>query len=429
MPDRSPTAHPSHRLGLWLVGAAGNIAATVAVGLAAGRRGLTPLDGLVTADPAFDALGLTPPERIVLGGHDIRPQTVAETAAALHAGSGVFGGDLLRRVRSDLTAFQRAIRPGASMTSGRTARGHRHADKTTSTGVPPSDRTALQTVDRLRADIRNFASRQRCDRVVVVNVASTEPLFALGPIHRDWRRLSAALTRLAAKPVLPASSLYALAAIEERCPYVNFTPSPGADVPALRERAAELGAPIMGSDGKTGETLLKSALAPMFRHRALRILSWDGHNILGNRDGFVLADPAVKAAKLRTKDGVIGPVLGYRPDTSVSIEYVPSLDDWKIAWDHIHFRGFLGVKMSLQFTWQGCDSILAAPLVIDLARLADFHAARVGGGVMTHLACFFKSPMDAAERGLPAQIDALQAYVAAQSRSPTPSRRPRGDRR
>jgi len=323
-----------------------------------------------------------------------------------------------------------AVRAAARGTTSEANTRNRRSDKPArSPGASPSDRTALQTVDRLRADIRAFAARQRCDRVVVVNVASTEPLFDLGPVHRDWRHLSAALARPAAKPILPASSLYALAAIEERCPYVNFTPSPGADVPALRERAAELGAPIMGSDGKTGETLLKSALAPMFRHRALRVLSWDGHNILGNRDGFVLADPAVKAAKLRTKDGVIGPVLGYRPDTSVSIEYVPSLDDWKIAWDHIHFRGFLGVKMSLQFTWQGCDSILAAPLVIDLARLADFHAARVGGGVMSHLSSFFKSPMDAAERGLPAQIDALQAYVAAQNRMPSTPRRPRGGRR
>jgi myo-inositol-1-phosphate synthase len=168
----------------------------------------------------------------------------------------------------------------------------------------------------------------------------------------------------------------------------------------------------MGRDGKTGETLLKSALAPMFRHRALRVLSWDGHNILGNNDGAVLSDPAVKAAKLRTKDSVAAKALGYDVDTTVSIQHVPSLDDWKIAWDHVHFEGFLGVKMSLQFTWQGCDSILAAPLVIDLARLAEFHARSGQAGVMSHLACFFKRPMGCDEAGLPAQIDMLARYVA-----------------
>jgi myo-inositol-1-phosphate synthase len=141
------------------------------------------------------------------------------------------------------------------------------------------------------------------------------------------------------------------------------------------------------------------------------VLSWAGYNILGNRDGQVLSDPAVKRAKMATKDSVIAPILGYRPDTRVSIEFVPSLHDWKVAWDHIHFRGFLGTRMSLQFTWQGCDSILAAPLVIDLARLADYHASAGRGGVMAHLACFFKSPMDVAERSLPAQIDLLRRYV------------------
>src|SRR5207244_4686587 len=131
-----------------------------------------------------------------------------------------------------------------------------------------------------------------------------------------------------------------------------------------------------------GETLLKSVLAPMFRARHLRVLSWAGHNILGNRDGGILASPKNKAAKLATKDRLLGPLLGYQPESHTAIEFLQSLDDWKTAWDHVHFEGFLGTKMSLQFIWQGCDSILAAPLVIDLARLADYHASQRGSGAV-----------------------------------------------
>jgi myo-inositol-1-phosphate synthase len=233
--------------------------------------------------------------------------------------------------------------------------------------------------------------------------------------HRSWGDLEAALKRGSAT-ALPASSLYALAAIEEGCPFVNFTPSLGANLPALRERAIEKRVAIMGSDGKTGETLIRSVLAPMFRERQLQVLSWAGYNILGNRDGQVLASPSNRASKLEGKNSVISALVGAAPETTTSIEYISSLHDWKTAWDHIHFRGFLGVKMSLQFTWQGCDSILAAPLVIDLARLADLHAQLGLAGVMTHLACFFKSPMDVKEQGLSEQMQMLYRYIDQVSR-------------
>ncbi len=194
-------------------------------------------------------------------------------------------------------------------------------------------------------------------------------------------------------PTLPASALYAWAALDLGLPFVNFTPSLGSVVSRPRcELAKERKAPLCGKDGKTGETMMKSVLAPMFAHRNCRILSWVGHNIFGNRDGLVLDDPANKESKIRTKDQLIQQIVGYKPETHVSIEYIQSMSDWKTAWDHIHFQGFLGTKMILQFIWQGCDSLLAAPLVIDLARLALFAQRRGEVGVLTHLACFFKSP-------------------------------------
>ena len=131
----------------------------------------------------------------------------------------------------------------------------------------------------------------------------------------------------------------------------------------------------------------------MFAARNLRVLSWVGHNIFGNLDGLVLDDPANKANKVHSKDHLLAEILGYRPQTLVSIEYVESMADWKTAWDHIHFEGFLGTKMTLQFTWQGCDSLLAAPLVLDLIRFAEREQRRGKTGVMTFLSSFFKSPI------------------------------------
>src|SRR5262249_3514562 len=212
-----------------------------------------------------------------------------------------------------------------------------------------------------KADLQQFRETHKLDQVVVLNVASTEPPFELGEVHATLDRLIPALEKSGAE-VLPPSSVYAGAAIELGLPYINFTPSLGASFPAMHELALLRKAAYGGKDGKTGETLLKSVLAPMFAHRNLRLLSWVGHNIFGNRDGLVLDDPHNKASKIKTKDQVISKIVGYKPQTHVSIEYIESLDDWKTAWDFIHFRGFLVVKMSMQFTWQGCASLLATPL-------------------------------------------------------------------
>ena len=177
---------------------------------------------------------------------------------------------------------------------------------------------------------------------------------------------------------MPASSLYAIAALEAGYSYINFTPSLGSS-PRGDRRAwpAARNTRHYGCDGKTGETLMKSVLAPMFARRNLQVLSWVGHNIFGNMDGQVLNDPANK----QSQGGQQGPSGAARSsatsrNTLVSIEYLPDLGDWKTAWDHIHFAGFLGVPMTLQFTWQGCDSVLAAPLVLDLVRFTELACRR-----------------------------------------------------
>jgi myo-inositol-1-phosphate synthase len=211
--------------------------------------------------------------------------------------------------------------------------------------------------------------------------------------------------------------LYAYAALAHGFPYVNFTPSPGIAPPALQALGVKHHVPFYGSDGKTGETLMKTVLAPLFRYRNLEVLSWEGFNILGGGDGRVLADPRHKRSKVLTKGGVLSSILGNSPHANVGIEYVPSLGNWKTAWDYIHFRGFLGTKMTAQFIWEGCDSILAAPLVLDLVRLTEFAQRKGEAGPMPHLACFFKDPMGVNVHAFPEQVRMLLDYVERHARN------------
>ncbi|MGC8644054.1 MAG: inositol-3-phosphate synthase [Isosphaeraceae bacterium] len=390
------------RVGLWLVGAFGGVGTTITLGLTAMARGLVDRTGLVTDLPAFADLPLPEPGDFVIGGHEIRQTTFGDSVEEFRRASGVFDPAWIAACRDDLATASSRVKPaprlGLSPAIARLANWPE---------TKPA-RTQRQAVDCISADLQAFIKAESIDHLIVLNVASTEPPFPTGEIHEHWETLK---PRLAQGPDdLPASSLFALAAFEGGHSYLNFTPSLGASVPAIEELARMHGCLYGGKDGKTGETLMKTVLAPMFAHRNLKVQSWVGHNIFGNRDGLVLDDPTNKSSKVKTKDRVITEILGYKPATIVSIEYVPDMGDWKTAWDHIHFQGFLGTQMTLQFTWQGCDSLLAAPLAIDLARLTDLEKRRGGKGLMRHLACFFKSPEGVAENDFFKQRDMLVDY-------------------
>jgi len=387
-----------------MIGAFGGVGSTAALGLAAIARGLMPPTGMTTASPRFDALDLDQPAEFVVGGHDIRAGSFVRTLGELHSGSHIFATELIEACSPDLEKWARHVRPGTVLQTGSTISAMADLPETLRIRSP------REAIERIQNDLRSFREQQKLDQVVVLNVASTEPPFEPGADDAHLNRLDGALDR-GSPPALPASGIYAYAAIDLGLPYVNFTPSLGTSLPALEELASHRKAPIGGKDGKTGETLVKSVLAPMFTARNLSVLSWVGHNILGGRDGQVLNDPRNKESKIKSKDAALQQILGNKPHTHVSIEYVQSLDDWKTAWDHIHFEGFLGVKMALQFTWQGCDSILAAPLVLDLARLALLAQRRGESGVMRHLACFFKSPMGVEEHDFFRQFALLEDYV------------------
>ena len=302
----------------------------------------------------------------------------------------------------ELEAINEDIKPGVLINVGKTI------ESLADPALLKNSESVREAIARIQNDLNEFKSKHELDEVVVVNIASTEPPVDGQSLPKSWDELEATFEN---DCKLPASSIYAIAALDLGMPHINFTPSLGTALDAIDELALKRGACHMGHDGKTGETLIKSALAPMFANRNLDVMSWVGHNIFGNMDGKVLDDPLNKKTKVISKDKLLAQILGYNPQTHISIEYIESMGDWKTAWDHIHFRGFLGTPMVMQFTWQGCDSLLAAPLVIDLFRLT--HRAKKNGeiGLLKWLASFFKSPHGISENNFQRQFELLLEWV------------------
>jgi myo-inositol-1-phosphate synthase len=370
------------KTGVWFVGGRGSVATTAIVGALAFAQKLAERTGVVTEHPRLADVALPDFADLVFGGCDVATTPLLDRAIAL-SDAGVLPAGLPRTLAADLAGVDRGIRPVSAVPTARQA----------------------DFAARVEQDIREFRDRHDCARVVVVNVSSTEPPLVPDPAHDDLPELVRALG--GERPVLPASSLYAYAAFRAGCAFADFTPGAGPRLPALGQLANRQCLPWAGSDGKTGETLVKSVLAPMFAVRGLRVRSWAGTNLLGGGDGATLADAGATASKSASKARVLREVLGYEVDAPLHIDYVADLGDWKTAWDHVSFDGFLGTRMAMQFTWSGCDSALAAPLVLDLARLlAQAHAAgRVGP--QAPLAFFFKDPVATEEHDLAAQFDSL----------------------
>ena len=391
------------KLGVWLIGARGSISTTVIIGSLALRKGLTEPVGMVTATDIFRNVSLADIGAIEFGGCDIRPAEPPDAVRQILGLSDITEPEKCREIEREFAQIVSGIHNG-------TARNCGDAIQQLTDPSAVRDCSLREEVSEIRRCLQQFRQEKSLSELVVINLASTEPALELNRCHLDLESFESCLDRNDGKAV-KASTIYAYAAVQEGCPYINFTPSNGALVPAIIELAEKNKVPVMGNDGKTGETLVKSALAPMFACRNLEVLSWEGFNILGNMDGSILKHPDNRESKIKTKDQVLARILGYTPHSRVHIDYVPSLNDQKTAWDFIHFKGFLGSKMSLQFVWQGYDSMLAAPLVLDLARLAELAKRRGEGGLMPQLACYFKAPLGVDEQRLYEQFKMLTAYA------------------
>ncbi len=376
------------RVGVWLIGARGSVATTAIVGAAALARGLVRPTGVVSATEPLASASLPDFDHLVFGGHEVADTSLLKKAELL-ADEGVLPLTLPATVADELAEADANIRPGAT--------------------VDPTGKRPMETIERIGEDLRGFRFRHGLARVVVVNVSSTEAPADPHPAHSDLTSLREALE--SGHAILPESSLYAYAALDAGCSFVDFTPSTGTRLPALEELALEKNVPHAGRDGKTGETLVKSALAPMFSSRALRVRSWLGVNVLGGGDGEALSEPDRRRSKEESKGQVVEDVLGYGVESPVRIDYVRDLGEWKTAWDRISFEGFLGTRMNMHFIWEGCDSALAAPLVLDLARLTSYAHARGQKGALVPLAFFFKDPAGTREHNLDRQLAELCAWV------------------
>jgi myo-inositol-1-phosphate synthase len=375
-----------NRIGVAIVGVNGAVASTIIAGVELMKRGLVPRVGMVTertdakiAESITELLDFAPLESLVFAGWDLQIANVYE-AAKHHK---VIPPHVLDGVQSELER----VKPWPAVFAG-TYVDNIHGDNVVRV---PGFRQQIAALER---DLESFRNAQGLDRMVIVNLASTERFLDVQPVHRDLRAFEAGLD--ANDPAITPAMRYFYVANKLRIPYCNFTPSL-TNVPALAEQANETATPFAGMDGKTGQTLIKTALAPMFRARRLLIEGWYSTNVLGNSDGLVLDSPSSNKTKVLSKAAVLDSVVGYAvPNHQVHIHYYKPRGDSKEAWDNIDIVGFAGIPMQIKINFLCQDSVLAAPLVIDLVRLLDV-AKRAGErGIQRQLSMFFKSPYHAA---------------------------------
>lgn len=260
-------------------------------------------------------------------------------------------------------------------------------------------KTFMDASEMLRADMRSFIKTNNCNRAVIVWCASTEAYNPIKEVHQSLKAFEEGLRRN--DPFISPSQIYTYAAIKERIPYVNGSPNVSVEIPALQELALELSVAIGGSDFKTGQTLMKTIIAPGLKNRLLGVEGWFSTNILGNRDGQVLDDPESFRSKEVSKGSVLEDILSKEeyPDLysnlfhKVRIEYYPPRGDNKEGWDNIDIVGWLGEKMQIKIDFLCKDSILAAPIVLDLALFIDLAQRARMRGIQEWLGFYLKAPL------------------------------------
>ncbi|MDD4858308.1 MAG: inositol-3-phosphate synthase [Candidatus Krumholzibacteria bacterium] len=399
MEPKKKLTKPKGKLGILTPGM-GAVATTFYAGVEAVRRGYAKPYGSLTQMGTIrlgkrtenrmpmikDFVPLAQMKDLVFGGWDIFEDNAYE--AALHA--GVLDPALVERVRP----FLEGLKPMKAVFD-------QHYVKRLSGTWVKKAKNWYDHAEQIKEDIIAFKEREGCDRIVMVWTASTEIFMKPTKAHRDIESFEKALR--ARSPEIAPSMVYAYAALSLGIPFANGAPNLTVDIPALMELAREKKVPVAGKDFKTGQTLMKTILAPGLKARMLGLNGWYSTNILGNRDGEVLDDPESFKTKEESKLSVLEYILQPKlyPDLYekfshvVRINYYPPRGDNKEGWDNIDIFGWLGYPMQIKINFLCRDSILAAPIVLDLALFMDM-AHRIGmRGIQEWLSFYFKSPMHA----------------------------------
>ncbi|MBS5897495.1 MAG: inositol-3-phosphate synthase [Prevotella histicola] len=387
------------KLGIMVVGC-GAVATTFMTGVLMTRKGLTKPIGSMTqydkirvgrgSDKKYlhykDIVPLADLKDIVFGTWDVYPQNAYQ--ATVYA--EVLKAKDIEPVREELES----IKPLKA------AFDKNYAKRLDGDNVKQC-KTRWDMVEQLREDIRQFKETHRCERVVVIWAASTEIYVPYDERHHKTLAMLEAAMQVDDREHIAPSMCYAYAALKEGCPFIMGAPNTTVDIPAMWELAEKTRMPIAGKDFKTGQTLVKSGFAPIIKTRNLGLAGWFSTNILGNRDGLVLDEPAnfhtKEVSKLSTLETICK--ADDQPDLygdiyhKVRINYYPPRNDNKEGWDNIDIFGWMGYPMQIKINFLCRDSILAAPLLLDLSLLSDL-AARAGRyGIQRFLSFFLKSPM------------------------------------
>ncbi|HVF38614.1 MAG TPA: inositol-3-phosphate synthase [Gemmatimonadaceae bacterium] len=398
-PEVRPPAAATGKLGILTPGL-GAVATTFMAGVESVRRGHSQPIGSLTQMATIrlgkrtdnrsplirEFVPLASLDDIVFGAWDPIPDDAYSAACK----AGVLNDNDLARVKDFLTG----IVPMPAVFE------NRYVTRINGTNVKQG-KTKRDLAEQLRQDIRDFKTRNKLDRVVIVWCASTEIFIRPGPQHATIEQFEKAMERN--DDAIAPSMLYAYAAIMEGVPFCNGAPNLCVDTPALIQLAIDRGVPISGKDFKTGQTWMKTVIAPGLKARMLGLAGWYSTNILGNRDGEVLDDPASFKTKEESKLSVLHTILQpelypqlYKDFSHVvRINYYPPRGDNKEGWDNIDIVGWMNYPMQIKVNFLCRDSILAAPIVLDLALFSDF-AQRAGmKGIQEWLSFYYKSPMAA----------------------------------
>jgi myo-inositol-1-phosphate synthase len=405
------------KLGILMPGL-GAVATTMIAGVAAIKKGISKPIGSLTQmgtirlgkrtenkQPKIkDFVPLAGLEDLVFGGWDVYEDNVYE--AAMNA--RVLDANLLRDVREEL----QAIKPM------RAAFDRNYVKNLDGKYVKDLD-NRYELALAVMEDIKNFKAENNCDRIVLVWCGSTEIYFEASEVHESLAAFEQGLRDNDSR--IAPSMIYAYAALKLGIPFANGAPNLTVDIPALIELAKETDTPIAGKDFKTGQTLMKTILAPGLAARSLGVNGWFSDNILGNRDGLVLDDPDNFKTKEVSKLGVLEDI--FKPDVNpdlygdmyhkIRINYYPPHGDNKESWDNIDIFGWLGYKMQIKINFLCRDSILAAPIVLDLALFIDLAKRANMSGIQEWLSFYLKSPQTIP--GVPAENDIFKQLMKLQN--------------